>query len=153
MTLKQRLSDDMKTAMRAKDQLRLEVLRMARADILNAEKSGDAQHELTDDEITSRLGTLIKQRRDSAEQFDKGGRAELAAKERAEIEVLLEYLPPAMSDAEIAAIVDEVIAATGAASAKEMGRVMGQTMARLKSSGKTVDGGAVQRIVKERLAG
>lgn len=147
MSLKQRIIDDMTAAMRAKDALRLSTLRMVKAAMMN--RQIDKGGELTDEELAKMLQSLLKQRRDSVEQYDKGGRAELAAKERAEIEVIEHYLPQAATREEIEAAVVAAIEETGAASMKEMGAVMKAAQARL--AGRAADGRIVSEIVKAKL--
>src|SRR6201986_1290875 len=129
MSLKQRITSDMTAAMKAREAARLSTLRMVKAAVQNREieKGG----ELSDEELTKLLQTLVKQRRDSVEQYDKAGRAELAEKERAEIAVIEEYLPRAASREEIERAVEEAVAETGASSMKEMGAVMKAAQARL----------------------
>ena len=141
----------MKTAMRAKDKERLSTLRMVKSEFMKKEKEGgDSSGEITDDEVIKMLNTLVKQRRDSVEQFEKGGREELAEKEKAEITILEEYLPKAASNEEIEKAVSEAIAETGASSMKDMGAVMKESLAKL--SGKTVDGKLVSETVKAKLS-
>jgi uncharacterized protein YqeY len=148
MSLKQRIIDDMIAAMRAKDAPRLSTLRMVKAAMMNRQiEKGD---ELTDEEVAKMLQSLVKQRRDSVEQYEKGGRAELAAKERAEIEVIEDYLPQAATREEIERAVVAAIEETGAASMKEMGAVMRAAQARL--AGRAADGRVVSEIVKAKLA-
>ena len=133
-------------AMRRQDAARLSALRMLKAAMMN--RSVEKGHELDDAEARQVVQALVKQRRDSIEQFEKGGREDLAAIERAEIEVLQKYLPEQLSADEITALVDEVIAATGAEGIRDMGKVMGQIKA--KAAGRA-DMGAVSAAVKERL--
>ena len=137
----------MTDAMRAKDAARLSTLRMVKAAMMN--RQIDKGGELTDEELTKLLGSLLKQRRDSVEQYEKGGRAELAAKERAEITVIEAYLPQAATREEIESAVTAAIAETGASSMKEMGAVMKAAQARL--SGRAADGRIVSEIVKTKL--
>ena len=147
MSLKQRIIDDMTAAMRAQDAPRLSTLRMVKAAMMNRqiEKGG----ELTDEEMLKMLTSLLKQRRDSVEQYERGGRAELAAKERAEIAVIEAYLPQAATREEIEQAVAAAVAETGATSVKEMGAVMKAAQARL--SGRAVDGRALSELVKAKL--
>lgn len=149
MSLKQRIVGDMTAAMKAKDAARTSTLRMVKAAVQNREieKGG----ELTDEELTKALQSLVKQRRDSVEQYEKAGRAELAEKERAEIAVIEEYLPRAASPEEVARAVEESVAETGASTMKEMGAVMRTAQARL--AGRSVDGRALSEAVKARLSG
>jgi hypothetical protein len=149
MSLIQRIQSDMVEAMRRKEGLRLATLRMAKTAVTN--KRVEKGAELSDEEVHRVLETLVKQRRDSAEQFRKGGRNELAEKEESEIEVLEAYLPRAATEEEIHAVIGEVIAELEAAGPKDMGRVMKETLARLR--GKTVDGGQVSQWVKQQLTG
>src|SRR5919106_3172622 len=129
MSLKERITGDMTAAMKAKEAGRLSTLRMVKAAVQNREieKGG----ELTDEETTKSLQSLVKQRRDSVEQYQKAGRSELAEKELAEIAVIEEYLPRAASREEIERAVEEAVAETGASSMKEMGSVMKAALARL----------------------
>jgi uncharacterized protein YqeY len=147
MGLKERITSDMTAAMKARESERLSTLRMVKAAVQNREieKGG----ELSEEELTKALQSLVKQRRDSVEQYEKAGRTELAEKERAEIAVIEEYLPQAASPEEIEQAVAEAIAETGATSMKEMGAVMKAAQARL--AGRNADGRAVSEIVKARL--
>ena len=149
MTLMERISADIAAAMKAKDQSTLAPLRMAKAALMNREvEKGRALDEAESQQV---IASLIKQRRDSIEQFTKGGRADLAARESAEITALESYLPPPVDAADLAREVDAAIAETGATTAKDMGRVMKAVMARL--AGRTADGRAVSDLVKKRLGG
>ncbi|RDV36667.1 GatB/YqeY domain-containing protein [Bradymonadaceae bacterium TMQ3] len=125
-----RIKDDVKTAMRARDTERLSTLRMLQSTIKNQEI--DLKRPLTDDEITDVLATEIKKRRQSAEVYESGGRPELAEKELEEIKVLQDYLPAQLSDDEAATIVADAIAEVGAESRKDMGKVMGVVIPKLK---------------------
>jgi uncharacterized protein YqeY len=149
MSLKERIIADLTEAMKAKDAERVSTLRMVKAALMNRqiEKGG----ELTDEETTKTLQSLVKQRRDSAEQYEKGGRSELAEKENAEIAIIEGYLPKAATDGEIAAAVESAIAETGATSIKDMGTVMKAVLSTL--SGKSVDGKKVSEAVKAKLSG
>lgn len=146
MSLKNQIIEDMKSAMKAGEKDRLKVVRLIMAAIKQVEV--DQRVELDDPGVLAVLEKMVKQRRDSIEQFEKGGREDLAAIERSEIEVLQKYLPEQLSADEITALVDEVIAATGAESIRDMGKVMGQIKA--KAAGRA-DMGAVGAAVKERL--
>lgn len=147
MNLTDTITADIATAMKAKDAARLTPLRMLKTAL--TAKSIEKGRALEPAEDLQVVAALVKQRRDSIEQFDAAGRAELADKERAEIAVLETYQPPAAGDAEIAAAVDAAITATGASSAKDMGKVMKAVMAAL--AGKTVDGKRVNELVRARL--
>ncbi len=149
MSLRDRLTEDLKLAMKSKDQLRMDVIRMIKAAVLN--KEVELKKDLDDAEMSRIMTTLIKQRREAAEQFDKGNRVDLAAKERQEITIIEAYLPKAASTDEVGAIVKAVIAETGASSLKDMGQVMKAVLARL--AGQTVDGKLVSDLVKSALAG
>ena len=134
-------------AMRKHESLRLGALRMLKAALMNREvERGRA---LDDNEVRQVVTSLVKQRRDSIEQFTKGGRQDLADKEAAEIRVLEAYLPPAADPAVIERAVADAIAETGASSAKDMGRVMKAAMAKL--TGQSVDGKAVNELVRQKL--
>jgi uncharacterized protein YqeY len=122
--LKERLRADLNSAMRARDQVRLRTLRMALASITNEEVAGAAARELSDDEVVKVLTREAKKRREAAEAFDAAGRAEQAAAERAEGEVLADYLPRQLTDAEVSQLVTAAIAETGAAGMPAMGKVM-----------------------------
>ena len=147
MSLEQTLSADIVTAMKAKDQNRLNPLRMLKTAIMN--KSIEKGRALDEAEELQVLAMLVKQRRDSIDQFTKGGRQDLADKEQAEIAILSTYQPASASDEEIAAAVAAAITETGATTAKDMGKVMKAVMAGL--AGKTVDGKKVSEAVKARL--
>lgn len=147
MSLKERIVKDMTAAMKAREAARLSTLRMVKAAVQNREiEKGEP---LTDDETAKLLQSLVKQRRDSVEQYEKAGREELAAKERAEIAVIEEYLPRAASREEIERAVAEAIAETGASSLKEMGAVMKAALARL--AGRNADGRTVNEVVRSKL--
>lgn len=144
-----KVSADLIAAMRNKDQVRLGTLRMAKAALMNREV--ERGRPLDDAESLQVMASLIKQRRDSIEQFTNGGREDLANKERAEIEVLETYLPPALDAAQLEGVVTEAIAETGATSPKDMGRVMKAVMVRLGAA--PVDGKVVSDLVRRRLSG
>jgi uncharacterized protein YqeY len=147
MTLFERIGQDITAAMKARDQARLAPLRMVKAALMNREvEKGRPLDEAESEQV---VASLIKQRRDSAEQFTRGGRDDLAARETAEIALLETYLPPAVPAAEVEAAVDAAIRETGAASVKDLGRVMKATMAAL--AGRTVDGRVVNEIVRRKL--
>jgi len=148
MTLKAQITEDMKDAMRAKDAPRLSTIRMLLAAVKQREV--DERRELADADVVAVVDKMIKQRRDSIAQFEAGHRADLAAVERAELEVLAAYLPKALSEAEIDALVAEAIAATGAAGAAGMGKVMAALKPKLAGR---ADLGAVSAKVKSLLAG
>lgn len=147
MNLKEGIISDLTEAMKAKDADRVSTLRMVKANLMNRqiEKGG----ELTDDEVSKALQSLVKQRRDSIEQYEKAGRSELAAKEAAEISHIEVYLPQAASPEEIEQAVAEAVVETGASTMKEMGVVMKAAMAKLQ--GKTADGRLVSESVKAKL--
>jgi hypothetical protein len=147
MSLEQTLGADIVTAMKAKDATKLTALRMLKTALTN--KSIEKGRALEGAEELQVVSMLVKQRRDSIEQFTKGGRTDLADKEQAEIVILNTYLPASASDDEIAAAVAAAIAETGATSAKDMGKVMKAVMAGL--AGKTVDGRKVSESVKAKL--
>ncbi len=148
MALKELISEDMKTAMRSGEKDRLAVIRLLQAAIKQREV--DERIVLDDAQVTSVIEKMIKQRKESVVAFEKGGRADLVAKENAEIAVLQPYLPAQLSEAELDALIAEAIASTGAASIKDMGKVMGAVKA--KAAGKA-DMGAVGARIKARLGG
>jgi len=148
MTLKERISEDMKTAMRSGEKDRLAVIRLLQAAIKQREV--DERITLDDAQVTSVLEKMIKQRKESVVAFEKGGRADLVAKENAEIGVLQPYLPAQLSDVELDALITEAITSTGAASIKDMGKVMGVVKSR--AAGKA-DMGAVGARIKAKLGG
>jgi uncharacterized protein YqeY len=149
MTLVERITQDLTAAMKAQDAARTSTLRMAKAAIMN--KQIDKHGALDDAEATKIVHSLVKQREDSAEQYARGGRPELAEKERAEIAVLKAYLPAEVTDEEIAAAVEKAVAESGATSPKDMGKVMKAALAALSASGKSADGKRVNEAVKKRL--
>lgn len=146
--LKQTLTDDMKTAMRAGDKPRLAVIRMALAAIKQREV--DERIELDDTATLAVIEKMVKQRRESITQYEKGGRPELAAAEAAEIEVLKVYLPEPLDDDALANIIDDAISTTGAESMRDMGKVMGKVKA---AAAGRADMAKVSAIIKARLAG
>jgi uncharacterized protein len=148
MSVKTRLQDDMKQAMRSGDKARLGTIRMALAAIQQREV--DERIELDDTAVLGVIEKMIKQRRESVEQYRAGKRDDLADKETAEIEVLSSYLPEPLGEAELAALIDAAIAATGAESMKDMGRVMAEL--RPKAQGRA-DMAVLSATVKAKLAG
>ena len=148
MTLQETIQSHMADAMRSKDSLRLSVLRMMKTAVKN--KEVEKMKTLDEAEVLAVLNSLVKQRRDSVEQFRSGGREELAQKEEAEIKVLEQYLPASASEDDIRSAIDVAVQQTGATSLKDMGKVMKATMVLL--AGKSADGGRVSQLVKEKLA-
>ncbi|OIV37854.1 glutamyl-tRNA amidotransferase [Mangrovactinospora gilvigrisea] len=149
-TLKKQLREDLTAAMRAKDTVRKGAIRMALTAIGNEEVAGDTARELSDDEVLKILTREVKKRREAAEAFDAGGRAESAAQERAEGDILAEYLPKQLTDDELTALVAEAVAESGASGPKAMGPVM--KLANAKVAGRA-DGRRVADAVKAALAG
>ena len=147
MTIVEQVQKDLVAAMKAREELRLSVLRMMKAALKN--KQVELSKPLGDDEAFAVLRTLLKQRRDSAEQFRKGGREDLASKEEAEIKIVQGYLPAAASDEDIAAAVAAAIAETGATGAKDLGKVMKAAIAKLKNA----EGKRVNEIARAKLGG
>jgi uncharacterized protein YqeY len=145
----ERIQGDLTAAMKGKDELRLSVLRMVKSALKN--KEIEKNRPLEDLESLQVLQTLVKQRHESVEQFTKGGRKDLAEKEKKEIGIIQEYLPAAPSDAEMQQAVEAAIAESGADSLKQMGAVVKAARARLE--GKAVDGKALSDRVRERLSG
>jgi uncharacterized protein YqeY len=148
MTLQEKIQSHITDAMRSKDELRLSCLRMMKSAVKN--KEIEKMKPLEEGEVLAVLNTLVKQRKDSVEQFRKGGREELAQKEEAEIKIIEQYLPASASDEDITRAIAEAIQETGASSMKDMGKVMQAVKVRL--TGKTVDGGRVSQLVKEKLS-
>ena len=148
MTLKERITEDMKTAMRSGEKDRLAVIRLLQAAIKQREV--DERITLDDVQVTSVLEKMIKQRKESIVAFEKGARADLVAKETAEIVILQPYLPAQLGEAELDALIAEAIAATGAASIKDMGKVMGVLKPKLQGR---ADVGQVSASVRTRLGG
>ena len=151
MTLVERITADLTAAMKAQDAPRTSVLRMAKAALKN--KEIDKKAALDDAETIRVLQGLVKQREDSIEQFAKANRPELVSKEEAEITVLRSYLPQEASEADVAAAVDRAVAETGAASPKDMGKVMKAALALLAASGRPADGKKINEAVRKRLGG
>ena len=149
-TLKTRLEADMTAALKSRDELTLNTLRMALTAIKTVEVSGKQARDLTDDEVLKVIAKQAKQRKEAAEAFDAGGRTEQAQRERDEEKVLAEYLPKQLSSDELAAIIDEVFAEHGFSEPKQMGQAMKAVQAKVagRADGKTVSG-----LVKARLAG
>ena len=147
MTLNEKVGSDITAAMKAKDAARLSALRMLKAAIMN--KGVEKGRDLDDAEVLQVVSSLVKQRRDSIEQFQKAGRTDLVDKETAEVGVLEQYLPPAASAEEIDAAVAAAIAETGASTPKDMGKVMKAVMPKL--AGKNADGRAVNEAVRRKL--
>ena len=151
MTISEQVQKDMVDAMRSRDELRLSTLRMVKAALKN--KEIDKRAPLDDKESQKVLATLIKQRKDSIEQFTKGGRQELTDKEAAEIKVIEVYLPKAMGEEEVTAAVKATIVEMGSPTMKDMGTVMKNAMAKLQATGARVEGKMVSEIVKKQLGG
>ncbi len=146
--LKQRIQEDMKTAMKAGEKVRLGVIRLILAAVKQREV--DERIELDDTQVLAVLDKMVKQRRDSVTQYSAAGREDLAEVERVEIEVCQGYLPQPLTEAEIAALIDAAVAATGATGMKEMSKVMAQI--RPQAQGRA-DMGAVSALIKQRLGG
>ena len=152
MTLRERLQDDTTAAMRSGDTLRRDVLRMVQNSIYNTEKS--KRITMSDEDVIGVLTREVKTRRESIDAFRKGGREDLATKEEAEIAILGEYLPQALTEDEIRALVDQAIAETGATSARDLGKVMGwlSPHTRGRADGKVVSGLVAQALAQADLA-
>jgi uncharacterized protein YqeY len=148
MSLSDRLTEDLKLAMKSRDQLRMDVIRMIKAAVLN--KEVELKRDLDDAEMSRVMTTLVKQRRESVEHFEKAERTELAAKERKEIEIIESYLPKPISPQELEAIIASAVAETGSSTLKDMGIVMKAVMARL--AGQSVDGKHISDLVKSKLS-
>ncbi|MGU9989188.1 GatB/YqeY domain-containing protein [Latilactobacillus curvatus] len=147
MSLLEQLSSDLKTAMKAKDKLRLAVIRSLKTALTNAKIS--AGQDLSSDEELSVLSSQLKQRKDSLAEFEKGDRADLAEQTKAEIEIVQAYLPEQLDEAAVVTIVDEAIQATGATSKADFGKVMQYVMPKVKGR---ADGAMVNQVVKSKLS-
>lgn len=147
-SIRERLNEDLKAAMRAKAKLRLSTIRMIRSEILNKDK--EHGQETGEEDILKVLLYMVKKGEEAAEQFAKGGREELASKERTEILIIQEYLPAQMDDEKLRQAVQEAIVKTGASSLKEMGKVMGLLTKQLAGR---ATGARISQVVKERLSG
>ncbi len=147
MSLHDRLSEDLKQAMKAKDQLRVDVIRMMKAAILNKEL--ELKKELDDADLTRVMTTMVKQRKEAVEQYQKAQREDLAGKELKEIMIIEAYLPKALSEDEILQVIDAAIRETGAKAPKDMGAVMKAVMAKL--AGQPVDGKRINELVRSKL--
>ncbi len=152
MSLKDRITEDIKLAMKAKDKVRLETVRSIKKSILEKEVSvrPSGQETLTEEQEMEVLVQLAKQRRDSIAQYQQAGRPDLVEQETQELAILEEYLPKQLSDAEIGQVIDDLIRQVGATSAKDLGKVMGPAMQQLKGK---ADGKKVQDMVKAKLSG
>ncbi len=148
MSLSNRLTEDLKLAMKSRDQLRMDVIRMIKAAVLN--KEVELKRDLDDAEMSRVMTTLVKQRRESVEQFEKAQRLELAAKERKEIEIIESYLPKPPTHQELESLVESIISETGSSSMKDMGQIMKAVMARV--AGQPIDGKQVSDLVKGKLS-
>ncbi len=148
--LKDKIHEDLKAAMIAKDEQKLSVIRMLKSAVQYYEiNKGGAGYSATDDDIIEVIGKEIKKRRESIELYEKGGRPELAEKEQQELDVLQTYLPEQLSEDEIKTLVDEAISQTGATEMKDMGRVMGALMPKVKGK---ADNSIVSSLVREKLS-
>ncbi len=148
MSLKQRLTDDMKTAMKAGEKERLGTIRLVNAAI--KQKEVDERIQLDDAHVLAILDKMVKQRKDSVDQYEKANREDLAEIERAEIAIIAQYLPAKLGEAEILAAIDHAIAETGASGAADIGKVMGVLKPKLAGQ---ADMGEVSKLLKQRLAG
>lgn len=147
MSLKARIKDEMKEAMKARDKQRLAVIRLIQSEIKRIEV--DERIEIDDDRLLTVLDKMCKQRRDSVKQYEDAGRTELAEQEKYEITVIQEYLPAQLSEDELAALIEETISATGAAGMQDMGKVMGSLKAKVQGR---ADMAAVSKLIKAKLS-
>ncbi len=150
MSLSERIQSELVDAMKRKEALKMSVLRMTKAALKN--KEIELRRPLSPEEESQVLQTLVKQRTESIEMFEKGGRADLAEKEGKERDLIRVYLPEGVSEADVERAVVEVVRDLGASSAKDVGAVMKEALARLKATGKTVDGKAVNAVVRAKLS-
>ncbi|MGE0642204.1 MAG: GatB/YqeY domain-containing protein [Nitrospira sp.] len=148
LSLHDRLTEDLKLAMKSRDQLRMDVIRMIKAAVLN--KEVELKRDLDDAEMSRVMTALVKQRRESVEQFEKAQRTELAEKERKEITIIESYLPKPLSHDELDTLVVSIMRETGASSMKDLGLIMKKVMARVE--GQTLDGKLVSDLVKSKLS-
>ena len=148
MSLKAKIQQDLLQSMKDKEEVKLGALRMLKAAIMKLEVSGKTKKEASDDDVMTLINREVKQRKDSIDAFRQGGREEMAAKEEAEMKILMSYMPEQMSEEEVRKIIQETIAASGAQSKSDLGKVMGALMPKVKGK---VDGGLVNRLVAEYL--
>lgn len=148
MKLKEKVNADMLAAMKAGDSVRVSTLRLLKAAVMKLEVSGTEKKDATDEEVAQLIKKELKQRKDSIEAFEKGGRPEMAENEKAEMKILEEYMPAQMGEQQVHEIVSQVIAATGAKSKAEFGKVIGLAMKQLKGQ---ADGNVVSKVVGELL--
>ncbi|MBI2638534.1 GatB/YqeY domain-containing protein [Candidatus Peregrinibacteria bacterium] len=148
MKLKEKIHTDILAAMKAKEDVRMGALRLLKAAVMKFEVAGDKKKEASDEEVLQIIGREVKQRKDSIDAYKKGGRADLAVKEEAELKILQAYLPAQMDEAELKKVVSQVISQTGAASKADFGKVMGAVMAQVKGK---ADGQMVSQLVGEIL--
>ena len=148
LSLRERIAAEIRDAMKARDQVQLGALRMLSAAVTNREK--EVRHELSDEEVREVAAKERKKRTESIEAFEAAGRPELADRERSERDAIVDYAPELLDAAALEALIDEAIAATGASSERELGRVMGAVMSSAKGR---ADGNVVQALVRERLSG
>lgn len=149
MSLKETVQENLITAIKAKEEIKVSTLRMLKAEIMKFEVSGGAKKEATDDDVLAIVQKSLKQRKDAAEQFRKGDRQELADKEDKEAEILAKYMPEQMGEDEVKAIVAEAISQVGASSKEDMGKVMGAVMPKVKGK---ADGKLVNQVVMQLLS-
>ncbi len=149
MTLEERIQEDMKAALRAKEKMRLDTLRSLFAQVKDERIKLRPKRDLTDEDVLRVIMSAVKKRKEAIELYQQGGRQDLVEKEQAELEVLQKYLPEQLSEKEIREIIDKTVQQVGAASIKDLGKVMGPVMAQLKGK---ADGKLVQSLVRETLA-
>ena len=150
MSLKERVTTELKEAMRARDEVKLDAIRGIRAEIIKFEKSGKG--DITDEDILKSIKTLIKERKELVDSAQKAGRDDIQADEEARIEVLQSYLPPALSSDELNEIVEKAVSAVGAETIKDMGKVMGSARKLVQESGKDADNKELSDLIKKRLS-
>jgi uncharacterized protein len=148
--LVERLNEDCKVALKARDEMRVSVLRMLLAKVKDQQIQQGRDHLLTDDQVVQVLASYAKQRVEAAESFAQAGRTDLRDKELRERQIVLDYLPPQLDDDAIREVLRQVVGETGAASMRDLGKVMGPAMARLQGR---AEGGRVQKLVRELLGG
>jgi len=151
MSLSEKISEAIKEAMKAKDEVRLRTVRGIRAEILKKEKEGKGSP--SDEQVIQLITRLVNQRRESISMFTQAGRKDLVESESAELAILQEFLPPSLSTQEVEVIIGQVLSEIGPVSPKDMGKVMGKVMFALKQTGKIFDGGEVNQLVKAQIEG
>ncbi|MCX7766915.1 MAG: GatB/YqeY domain-containing protein [Candidatus Sumerlaeia bacterium] len=151
MNIIEKISEDLKQAMKNKDEVKVSALRLMRAEIVRKQKDKPGG-KITEEDVIAVLQSMVRRHHESIEQFQSGGREDLVAQERAQLQIIESYLPAKLSEVEINTIIAEVIKEVGALSSRDFGKVMGKVMPRLKETGKLVDGKQVNELVRTALS-